>query len=225
MPDERSEELATAHQDWDARWTIADQRSRWDRAEPLVSALVPLLRARRFTRVLDVGSGIGRHAHYLAREGFQCTGIDASEAGLAYAREQAAAAGLEIDYRAAQFYELPVADSSFDAAIAWNVVYHGDGEIAQRGIDEIARVLRPAGLFVGTMLSKRNAGFGVGREVRPDTFVVDGADTDKSHPHFYCDATTLLRLHRGFEVLNLRDREQVPGAFHWEFTFERSAHL
>ncbi len=222
MPDERSEDLATAHQDWDQRWTVTDQRSRWEHAEPLVSALIPLLRARGFTRVLDVGSGIGRHAQYLASEGFQCTGIDASEAGLAYAREQAASAGLEIDYRQAPFYELPFAAASYDAAIAWNVVYHGDGDIAQRGIDEIARILRPGGLFVGSMLSKRNAGFGLGREVRADTFVVDNADTDKAHPHFYCDGATLLRLHRGFEVLNLRDREQVRGAFHWEFTFERT---
>ncbi|HEY3063317.1 MAG TPA: class I SAM-dependent methyltransferase, partial [Chloroflexota bacterium] len=219
MPDESSEELATAHQDWDQRWTIADQRSRWERTEPLVSALVPLLRTRGFTRALDVGCGIGRHAQYLAGEGFQCTGIDASESGLAYAREQATSAGLEIAYRVAPFYELPFADSSFDAAIAWNVIYHGDGEIAQRGIDEMARVLRPGGFFVGSMLSKRNTGFGLGREVRLDTFVVDGTDTDKSHPHFYCDAPTLVRLHRGFEVLNLRDHEQVPGAFHWEFTF------
>jgi 2-polyprenyl-3-methyl-5-hydroxy-6-metoxy-1,4-benzoquinol methylase len=217
-----SERLATAHQDWDRRWTEATQRNQWEAPEPLVSGLVPTFRARGFGRVIDVGSGIGRHALYLASQGFDCTGIDASESGLAYARQQAQEAGLSIDYRQAAFYALPVDDHSFDVAIAWNVIYHGDGEIAQRAIDEIRRVLAPGGIYIGTMLSKRNAGFGVGREVRLDTFVVDGVDTDKTHPHFYCNAATLLRLHRGFEVLELRDREHAPGAFHWEFAFERA---
>jgi tellurite methyltransferase len=218
---QNSERLATAHQDWDKRWTAADQRERWEEPEELVRKLVPVVRERGGRRVIDVGCGIGRHAHFLAEQGFVSVGIDGSESGLAFAREQAQRARLSIDYRQAPFYALPVEDQSFDFAIAWNVVYHGDGDIAQRAIDEIRRVLVRGGLYVGTMLSKRNTNYGQGREVRPDTFVVDDADTDKAHPHFYCDAATLIRLHRGFELLELRDREQVPGAFHWEFVFER----
>src|SRR5207249_1194813 len=129
---------------------------------------------------------IGRHAQFLASEGCSCVGIDASEAGLAHARERARAAGAVIEYRVAPFYAVPFADRSFEAVIAWNVIYHGDREIAQRAVDEIARLLVPGGLYVGTMLSKRNVGYGVGRAVRPDTFSVDGVDTDKVHPHFYC---------------------------------------
>ena len=55
------------------------------------------------------------------------------------------------------------------------------------------------------------------------TFVVDTDPGDKVHPHFYCDGQTLVALHRGFEILDLRDREQSPGAYHWEFTMERGA--
>jgi SAM-dependent methyltransferase len=223
MLDESSEQLATAYQDWDRRWTVAEERGRWQEPEPFIRDLVPRLRQRGSTRVLDVGCGIGRHAVYLAREGFACIGLDASATGLEFARQQARAASLTIDFREALFYSLPVDDASVDCAIAWNVLYHGDGAIAQRAIDEIRRVLVPGGLVVGTMLSKRNAGFGVGREVQPDTFVVDGAETDKVHPHFYSDAAGLLALHRGFEALELRDREQTPSAYHWEFVFERGA--
>jgi tellurite methyltransferase len=171
--------------------------------------------------VLDLGCGIGRHAHYLAAQGFHCVGVDASDAGLRYARERAAAAGLAVDYRTGTFYEIPFSDGNFDVVIAWNVLYHGDGDIAARAIESILRVLVPGGLYLGSMLSKRNAGYGRGREVRPGTFVVDGDPDDKRHPHFYCDAQTLVALHRGFEILDLRDHEQVPGAYHWEFTMER----
>ena len=215
--------LATAHQAWDERWTSDAERRRWLEPDPLVQALVPVLRARGFKHVLDVGCGIGRHAHYLAGEGFACVGIDASESGLAYARERAAAAGLTIDYRGGTFYELPFAERTFGAVIAWNVIYHGDRRVTQRAVDEFARVLLPGGIYVGTMLSKRDANYGRGREVQPDTFVVDDATDDKVHPHFYCDSRTLLELHRGFEVLDLRANQQPSGANHWEFTLERTS--
>jgi SAM-dependent methyltransferase len=181
-----------------------------------------LLRARAFNRVLDVGCGLGRHAQYLASQGFACAGVDASESGVAFARAEAARAGLDIDYRVGPFYALPFGDRSFDAAIAWNVIYHGDRAIAQRAIDEIARVLVPRGVFLGTMLSKRNRDYGVGREVSQDTFVVDGATDDKVHPHLYVHANDVLALHGGFELLSLQDVEQAPGANHWHFTFERT---
>ena len=195
----------------------------WLAPESLVQAMVPLLRARGFSRVLDVGCGLGRHAHHLAAHGFVCSGIDASQTGLDYARGVAAAAGLSIDYRVGPFYELPYANQSFDGLIAWNVIYHGDGDVVQRAIAEFARVLVPGGIYVGTMLSRRNREYGQGREIRQHTFVVDEATDDKVHPHFYADATTVLSLHRGFEVLDLRDHAQAPGANHWQFTFERQA--
>jgi 2-polyprenyl-3-methyl-5-hydroxy-6-metoxy-1,4-benzoquinol methylase len=219
---DRPEQLATAHLEWDRRWQAPEQQaSRWHTPEPFLLALVPLFKARGYRRVLDLGCGIGRHAQHLAAEGFSCVGIDASEAGLAYARQRAAEAGLSIDYRGGPFYSVPFGAASFEVVIAWNVIYHGDGELAQQAIDEIRRLLAPGGIYVGSMLSKRNVRYGQGREVRPDTFVVDEATGDERHPHFYCDGARLIELHRGFEVLELRDREQAPGAWHWEFCFER----
>src|SRR5580765_555527 len=191
-----SARLATAHEEWNERWKDAAERAAWLEPEPLVVALARRLRERGLSRVLDLGCGVGRHAHYLAAQGFQCVGVDASESGLAYARERAAAAGLSVDYRAGTFYFLPFADRGFDAVIAWNVLYHGDGEIARAAVAGIARVLREGGLYVATMLSSRNAQYRRGREVAPDTFVVDGDPGDKGHPHFYCDTRTLIALHR-----------------------------
>lgn len=222
MPDS-SANLASAHENWNERWKDPASRAAWREPEPLVQVLAERLQARGFRRVLDLGCGIGRHAHYLATLGFECVGVDASQSGLEFAREYAAADGVAIDYRVGTFYDLPFADLSFEAVVAWNVLYHGDGEIARRAIGAIERVLVPGGLYVGTLLSRRNAQYGQGREVAPDTFVVDGDPGDKGHPHFYCDTATLIAMHRGFEVLDLRDREQTPGAYHWEYTLERHA--
>jgi tellurite methyltransferase len=213
--------LATAHQAWEERWQRPEVREDWSQPDPLVERLAPLLRQRGLGRVLDVGCGIGRHALFLAREGFSVVGIDASPSALDSARARATTAGVAVDYRFGSFYELPFPTESFGAVVAWNVIYHGDGAIAAQAVAEIHRVLRPRGLYVGTMLSTRNAQYGHGREVRTNTFVVDSARDDKVHPHFYCDASTLLELHRAFELLTLADHEQAAGANHWHYLFER----
>jgi SAM-dependent methyltransferase len=217
----QSDELATAHQAWEQRWQRAEVRAAWSKPVRLVEALVPRLRQRGLDRILDVGCGIGRHALFLARQGFEVLGIDASPSALAEARSQTTPE-LRLAYRQRAYFELEdLPANGFGAVIAWNVIYHGDGELARLSVEQFHRVLQPGGLYVGTMLSKRNTRFGVGREVRADTFVVDDADDDKVHPHYYCDALTLLRLHPGFEVLEMADREQRPGNYHWEFLFER----
>jgi tellurite methyltransferase len=70
------------------------------------------------------------------------------------------------------------------------------------------------------MLSKRDAQFGRGRCVAPDTFI-RGSDA-KAHPHYYCDLTDLAALFAGFELLSLTQEEQRrPGSCHWHILAER----
>jgi len=74
-------------------------------------------------------------------------------------------------------------------------------------------VLKPKALYQGTMLPTRNINYGSGRTVAPDTFVRDRAE-ERGHPHFYCDASTLVALYAGFELLSLKQqqhRKPVPG--------------
>jgi tellurite methyltransferase len=217
-----SEQLATAYQAWEQNWSTPEERARWLAPDPVVQRLAPLMRLRNLSRVLDVGCGLGRHAVFLAQQGFDCVGVDASESGLEFARAEAGRTGVNIEYRVGPFYALDFADRSFDAIVAWNVIYHGDRDIARRAAEEFSRVLVPGGLYVGTMLSKRNVDYGVGREVRPDTFVVDDATNDRIHPHLYVNSRDLLELHRDFEVLSLEDVDQAPGQHHWQFTLERT---
>lgn len=46
------------------------------------------------------------------------------------------------------------------------------GDLGRR-LGEIWRVLRPPGLLQVTVLSTRDANYGIGRAIAPDTFVVD----------------------------------------------------
>lgn len=73
---------------WDREWTPA----------PL-KALVQGPQALPAGRALDLGCGYGRHAIYLARQGWQVTGVDGVERALRTARRRAAAAGVQAEFR------------------------------------------------------------------------------------------------------------------------------
>lgn len=212
--------MSTAYLDWENRWRTDDGRSDWLDVEADVINLREELTARGTQRVLDLGCGVGRHTRYLAALGLEVYALDASESGLQYAKKTAQGEGLDIDFRIGSMTELPYEDDSFDYVLAWNVIYHGDEAIVCNSIDEIHRVLRTGGIYQGTMLSKRNINYRIGREIAPNTLV--GGDTsDKIHPHYYCNALELVRLFDGFELLSLVDREQQnPGSYHWHMVAE-----
>ena len=93
------------------------------------------------------------------------------------------------------------------------------GDVGRR-LAEIWRVMKPGALYQGTMLPIRNSNYGKGRTVAPGTFVVDGAE--RGHPHFYCDAATLVALFAGFELLSLKQQlQRKPGSWHWHIVAER----
>ena len=212
--------LDTAHEYWDQWWGEAKQRAKLERTGTCGHE-VCATRFRRVgaRRVLDIGTGIGRHALFYARLGFEVFATDASATGLDEVTRSAEAEGLDVDVRLGPFTELPIEDASMDHVLAWNVLYHGDGEVVATALGECRRVLRPKGTLQLTMLSKRHRAFGVGREIRPDTFVDEASRGDKDHPHFYVDAPGLERIlgQAGFETLDVADVDQdPPGGFHWE---------
>jgi 2-polyprenyl-3-methyl-5-hydroxy-6-metoxy-1,4-benzoquinol methylase len=88
--------------------------------------------------ILDVGTGTGRAALLLARDGARVTGIDASEQMLSVARQRAAEEHLAIDFRSGDAHEIPFADRAFDVAISLRVLMHTPDW--QRAIAELCRV-------------------------------------------------------------------------------------
>jgi SAM-dependent methyltransferase len=91
--------------------------------------------------VLEVGCGWGDFASRVAQElGAEVVAVDISPRMVELARER------DVDARVADVQELPFADETFDCVAANWMLYHVPD--LDRGLAEIARVLRPHGRLV-----------------------------------------------------------------------------
>jgi 2-polyprenyl-6-hydroxyphenyl methylase/3-demethylubiquinone-9 3-methyltransferase len=97
-------------------------------------------------RVLDLGCAGGFMAEALADRGAQVTGIDPAEKAIAAARAHARAAGHAIGYDVGVGEALPYDRAGFDAVVCVDVLEHVSD--LDRVLAEVARVLRPGGLFL-----------------------------------------------------------------------------
>jgi len=93
--------------------------------------------------LLDVGCGAGFLTNALAQAGHRVVGVDLSESSLEVARRFDATKS--VVYEQGDAYALPFSDSSFDVVTSMDFLEHV--EDPGRVVAEIARVLRPGGLF------------------------------------------------------------------------------
>ena len=100
-------------------------------------------------RLLDFGCGSGDITHALAAEGFAVTGIDLSPAMIAMARQQSGAADIQWAVAQAGMVTLPFTAFVFDGVLASSVLEYHPDPAAQ--ITEIARILKPGGVFAFTV--------------------------------------------------------------------------
>ncbi|TVR42536.1 MAG: class I SAM-dependent methyltransferase [Planctomycetota bacterium] len=219
-------ELTTAHHDWDQRWATDAGREAWLRPEASVERVFRQYLVGDQPMVVDLGCGVGRHALFYAEAGARVLACDGAAQGLAFGRASAEEAGLgpRIRWHRGPFDQIPGDDQSVDLVLAWNVIYHGTMDDIASALAEIHRVLHKDGLAQLTMLSKRNARYGIGSEVAPNTWV-DESDAEKAHAHCYTDERDLLNLFGdAFAIFELCDREHKypgSGSWHWEIVIQK----
>jgi len=93
--------------------------------------------------ILDVGTGTGRAALYLARGGANVTAVDASEAMLEVARARAQAEGATVRFQVGDVHALAFPDKSFDVVVCLRVLMH-----SPRWLTCVAELCRVAGRLV-----------------------------------------------------------------------------
>jgi SAM-dependent methyltransferase len=102
-------------------------------------------------RVLDLGCGAGPYSILFAEQGARVTGLDLSETMISLAQRKAEERGLQIDLKAADIREpLPYGDAEFDFVFTATALHYVEDLASLFG--EIARVLKPSGRFVASVL-------------------------------------------------------------------------
>ncbi len=112
---------------------------------------IALARIAPGEQVLEVGCGTGEIARRAkARSGRtgSVAGIDPSAEMIAVARQKAARANLDIDYRVAGAEALPFADATYDVVVSSLMMHHLPEDLKPRALAEIRRVLKPGSRLI-----------------------------------------------------------------------------
>lgn len=116
---------------------------------PYLAEIPIRLRDSGCKKVLDLGCGSGWLSIFLAREGFEVTGIDLVEHALRLASQWAAQEKLSAKFEVADIANLPYGEGTFDAIVANSILEHLTLELAEKTFEQLKKVLKPGGLMFG----------------------------------------------------------------------------
>jgi len=97
-------------------------------------------------KVLCLADGEGRNSFFLAQKGFQVTGVDFSEVGIAKAKEKALSAGLTIDYIVADLAQYSLGEDKWDAIVS--IFAHMPAHLRLKIHSHVQEALKPGGIFL-----------------------------------------------------------------------------
>ncbi len=234
MSEYSPEHLRGVAKDWKERQETED----WDRApEPRVVEFVEKHKDEIGPKVLDIGSGQGRHLKYLIEKGYKVTGLELTKEGLEKTKKRFEQEQIpQPDLVRGDFHRLPFKDESFDTAISIKVLHNNNWAGAEQAFAEISRVLKPGGRFFCMLRSTTNKIPDEGRMIEDHgkTWVRPGKEADDAEVmlhDFTLEELQELAKHNGFEIdytvtppVDERQNEAgetEPGQ--WNVTFNKKA--
>ena len=130
-------------QPWDASYR--DGPAPWDIGRPQ-PAIVRLAAAGGFAgAALDVGCGTGENALHLASLGLPVLGVDVAETALAIARAKADERGIEVEFAAADAFQLERLGRRFATVLDCGLFHTFDDEERPRYVASLASVTEQGG--------------------------------------------------------------------------------
>jgi SAM-dependent methyltransferase len=206
---------------WDE--LFAREEYHWMEPHRSVIDLLPRLRNENRARVLDLGSGTGRHTVHLSREGFLTVGVDPAPRGLRRAARWLRSESLPVRVLRGQMSYLPLKDNSFDCVVSVYVMHHATLSRIRRAFAEVERVLVPGGILLTLIQSAGDWKEGLGMRMEANTFLPDSGD-EEGIPHHFFSETEIRELLNEFEILQMKQEkldDRLPGKApvrhrHWE---------
>ncbi|MFB6097013.1 MAG: class I SAM-dependent methyltransferase [Haloferacaceae archaeon] len=132
-----SEGSRTDRELWNERYREREHHHGGDPAE-ILTANVEWLPAGR---ALDVATGTGRNARFLAGQGYEVDAVDVADEGLAIARRKAREAGVDVNWIQADLNEFPLPEETYAVVC---VVGYKDLDL----LEDLKAALAPGGVLV-----------------------------------------------------------------------------
>jgi ubiquinone/menaquinone biosynthesis C-methylase UbiE len=95
--------------------------------------------------VLDAGCGTGENALHVAALGFSVLGVDVAETALTIAREKASHRGIEVEFAAADAFQLERLGRRFETVLDCGLFHAFDGDERPGYVASLASVTEPDG--------------------------------------------------------------------------------
>lgn len=119
--------------------------------EPIIHSIAQFPR-HHGKMILEIGVGSGTDHLQWARSGAICHGVDLTDAAINTTKKRLSLYGFNSELQRHDAEKIPYPDNYFDVVYSWGVIHHS--EAPQKIINEILRVLRPGGQFIGMMYGK-----------------------------------------------------------------------
>lgn len=105
-------------------------------------------------RVLEIGVGLGTDHLQFVRAGARTTGVDLTPRCIELTALRLQQEGLQTDLRVMDAENLAFRDATFDVVYSFGVLHHIPS--TERAFNEVRRVLRPGGVFLGGLYSRES---------------------------------------------------------------------
>lgn len=128
----------------------------WDTKAPKDSVIAWHDRGWVHGDVLDIGSGLGDNAIYLATKGFRVTGLDLSPTALITAERRAADAGAQVTFAVTDATELTGYADAFDTVVDSGMFHCLDEDGKRRYAAAAHRATRPGATLLISCFSDAN---------------------------------------------------------------------
>ena len=169
---------------------------------PDMDRISELFKEKGVVRILDLGSGTGRHLVYFANKGFEVYGMDASPKGISMANQWLLEENLKAEIVLHRMEEkFPYEDNFFDAIISIQVIHHNKMKDILVTVSEIGRILKKGGvIFItfpklgGTWREDSDL-----KEIEKGTYIPQKGK-EKGLPHHFF---TIEEIHEAFYSFNI----------------------
>lgn len=169
-----------------------------------IPRIIKFSRKRKVKKILDLGSGSGRHIIYLAKRGFDVYGTDSAKEGINLTKKWLKQLNLKAHLKITSFFKrFPFKNNFFEAVISIWAIHHGKEKQIKYCIKEIERVLKPQGLiFIAITSTIKGRPIEKIKKIEPHTYVVlKGLEKGISHHIF--TKNMVKEYFKNFEILDL----------------------